>query len=518
MAKASIPTRDVQIDKVNNCDSVDLVVIGGGIHGATVAELAVKQGLTVALFEKSDFASGTSSRSTKLAHGGLRYLEMGDLTQVFEGIKAREKLFCDFPNIVKPCNFLIPIPKGDWFQRIQLGAGLFLYDLMVKRKERKHSWVGPEIAKSHGFHGELMGAYQYTDGILNDARLVIERLIRARSAGAVTLNYAEAKEISADGTVSWADKVSGNEHILKTKSVINCAGPWAPYLKGATRYAKEQSPVRYSRGSHLVFSYRWERPALFLPMKGKARYYFILPHFAGTLVGTTEREVVDLEDDPMPSADEIEEIMVRLKRDLPSGELNRDNLHYCFAGIRTLPLRKGHRDVTRLSRKHIWEWEGGVLTLLGGKYTTAEWTAEEGVKHVLQRLGRTWTALEKSERGDLDRWSKGALDSGLTPEETASILGKYGYRVVEIFKTFERMDHGLLKEEVQNAIETEQAIRLEDILRRRLCQEFMPGNGLEMLDVIGAMLEERHPKLNIDIEKTAYRARIARMKELLKYA
>ncbi|MCB0355110.1 MAG: FAD-dependent oxidoreductase, partial [Bdellovibrionales bacterium] len=353
-------SRAESIELLRTQKKFDLVIVGGGIHGSAFARFAQMNGFSVVLLEKGDYASGTSSRSSKMAHGGLRYLELLDFQQVFEGIRAREELFENAAHVVRPEEFLIPVKNHELFTRLKIGLGLTLYDLLLKNPARKHRWIPsrslnyPEL---ESLKGKLRGCYRYTDGLLSDTRLVLENILDARLHGAICLNHAKVEQI--DGIlqkkrVLVQDEIGQQSLEISAKLVVNCAGPWAPSVA-----MTERTLVKYSRGTHLLFSTHWDSPSLFLPMPGKSRYYFVWPHFAGTMVGTTEREILELEEDPMPEESEVEEILERLKRDLPESRLDREHLHYAFAGIRTLPLRSQGAEVSRLSRKHIWNEENG---------------------------------------------------------------------------------------------------------------------------------------------------------------
>lgn len=371
------------ISAIQSSPDFDLVIIGGGIHGAVAARLAAEQGLKILLLEKHDYAFGTSSRSSKMAHGGLRYLEMFDFKQVFEGVKCREKLYRDYPDNVKPYPFYIPVMKNDYWFRLKLSIGLRLYDFFVKNKEQKHFWVSrdevyrniPELKSKN-----LMGCYCYYDGILDDARLVRDNISMAESKSALALNQAEVKRIK-DSIVYFYDSIGGIEYQLRAKTILNVTG------NNVSDFTDERAPIlKHSQGTHLLFSKKWDKPALFLPMQKKARYYFVWPHPAGTMVGTTEREITELAEDPQPTESEIEEILARLKTDLPDSGLNKDSMCGAFAGIRALPLRKRSYDTTQISRKHIWHQSGNILSLFGGKLTTSEWSAKEGLRMAMKMM------------------------------------------------------------------------------------------------------------------------------------
>jgi glycerol-3-phosphate dehydrogenase len=510
----------------------DLLVIGGGIHGACLTKLAARAGLRVGLLEMADYASATSSRSSKMAHGGLRYLEMFDFQQVFEGIKSREELFDRCPNLVVPHPFLIPVPRGEYLFKYKLGLGLFLYDLLVKNSARRHAWIPKADLTFSGFNAsreDLMGCFRYTDGLMNDSRLVIEMIISAESYGAQCLNYARVESIrkESDGlmTVVWRDLLSQDEIMSRAKLVVNCAGPWAPKLREASD-TDEPLDVRYSRGTHLLFSTPWRDPALFLPLKEKGRYYFVWPHPAGTLVGTTEREVNELELDPQPSAEEVEEVLGRLAKDLPNSGLRRDTLHYAFAGIRTLPMRSARKGVSRLSRKHIWRFSRGVLTLLGGKYTTFAWTAAEGLARAQHELGipsRAVDALDDLPSVVDSRAMEHLLLQlreqhgyfGPAVERAVKRLGRIVLRYTEQSHAWNELTKGVLHLELLNALELEHAETIEDVLRRRLDLEYTPSHGLECLSVVAEALVERRGREVVEDEQKQLVERLQALHRLL---
>ena len=474
MSNILAKTREEIISNINQMDLYDLVIIGGGIHGAVSARLAALAGLKTLLLEKNDYASATSSRSSKMAHGGLRYLEMFDFQQVFEGVKSRDKLYKDFPDLVQPHPFYIPVYQRDFFFKLKLGIGLKLYDRMLSNAEHYHHWVNQEEAlkliPELGSH-KLTGCYCYYDGIMNDYRLVIRNILEARTNKADCLNYAFVENVRTDSSqntseIYWRDTNQDQLHSVKTKTVLNVTGPWVG--KNST------FDIKFSQGSHILFSRPWKAPALFLPMPEKARYYFVWPHFAGTLVGTTERVVHYKSDDPQPTKDEIEEIYHRLEKDLPNSGLNRETAHYAFAGIRTLVLRNNHKNVAQLSRKHIWNKSGNVFSLYGGKFTTAEWTAREGLKLVLNYLDQNLIDFNSQ------------LSTLNLPED-----------------------------QLKSAFEYEQALTLEDYLRRRSDIEYLPGNGFKELPELQKTLGKYIPQEKLTQQINQYKKRIKEIRHLL---
>ena len=501
-------------------DRCDLVVIGGGIHGAACARIAAASGISVQLFERGDFASETSSRSSKMAHGGLRYLELFDFEQVFEGIKARERLFEEAGNLVRPAQFLIPVPRGNLWFRLKLTIGLTLYDLFVRNKARKHRWIPCHELSFYGFdrdRSDLAGCFLYTDGIMNDTRLVLENILSAESLGARTYNYAEVTQIARDKdesawNVTVRDLISGEERSVLTKTILNCAGPWVSNVCELASTTKVPE-IRFSRGVHLLFPTPWKGPALFLPLEGKSRYYFVWPHPAGTLVGTTEREVREAELDPTPWKTEIEEIYERVSRDLANTPLANQMAHYCYAGVRTIPAGvrtqgdeaegRSSKESARLSRKHLWLGESGMLSLAGGKYTTADWTGLEGVSLVCRELGLS--APSESAKHDrlpgcasdeeLRRIEEKLLLSGYPTVAAARLVHRFGARAAGVLEMHEGnalLSGGLGNAhidaitvgEVQLILKTEKVRCFEDLVRRRLEVELLPGHGLDIIEQI----------------------------------
>ena len=388
-------TRSEVISSINSVRVHDVLVVGGGIHGAMFARIAALHGLKTVLLERADYAGATSSRSSKMLHGGLRYLEMLDIWQVLEGIKAREDFFQVAPHLARPHDFLIPIEKRESWLRFKLGLGLRIYDYFLKDPKRKHRWLNAaqlpsELSAAAAF--PLAGAYQYCDGIMDDARLVIENIVAARQEGAHCLNYANVESVSTaqDGstTVGWRDVLSAKSYEARAGIVVNCAGPWVPFVGRLNKPSALINQIKYSRGVHLLFDRPWSGPAVFRYSSEKGKHYFIWPHPAGTMVGPTDTEVSEFDNDPQPTSAEIGYLLGLLERDFPKLGLDRSTLHYAFTGIRTLPLRGSNSKTAALSRRHKWIYSSSMLNLVGGKYTTASWTVLDGFKQLLRLAKR----------------------------------------------------------------------------------------------------------------------------------
>lgn len=527
------PDRSEDIRVINDRDHWDVVVVGGGIHGATMAHLCALNGLSTVLLERNDYAGATSSSSSKMAHGGLRYLEFFDFGQVLEGIHAREALYRTAGGIVKPCPFFIPVADRERWFRLKLGLGLTFYDFLVKDRARKHRFVKKgdasldTVRNCGGAADRFSQGYIYYDGLLSDTRLTLEHIVAARQEGAYCLNHASLVSFShrPSGTVDfgWRDNLSNQSYEGSAGIVVNCAGPWVPSVGRARPSVELRSQVIYSKGVHLLFNRRWEGPALFLPLEGKSRYYFVWPHFAGTLVGTTEREIETPTDSVAASAEEVSEVLDRLKKDLPESGLTRESCHYCFAGLRTLPVQSGGGSSALVSRRQRWVFQAGMLSLIGGKLTTAVWTAEQGLRDVFKLAGiRRPIASIKSRvlpgtallHGSFEDFKARARERGISDATFQAVIGRIGSRIRHLLDDEELCEEicpGVLRGEIELALNVDQAVTLDDMMRRRLGLELMPGHGLASLAAISGCMKTLRPDFDRQGEEQRYREKIERI-------
>lgn len=492
-------TRPEIIAEVDAASRFDVVVVGGGIHGASVARLAVVQGFSTLLLERADYAEATSGRSSRMLHGGLRYLESFDFRQVMEGARCRDELLNTAPHITKKQEFVFPVENGASWKKLKVGLGLSLYGLF-SHSLREHRWCSRTeldhefgLASLSNIYG---GGFLYSDGTMSDRRLVIESILSARQEGALCLNYAEVEVVSsfeADQHVIWRDVITKDVHKVKAGIVVNCCGAWAPNLgRLSSKVAGRQ--VVYSRGSHLLFKKRWEHPALIMPLAEQGRYYFVWPSLDGesevTMVGTTERPIGSPDRDPHPSQDEVDEILDNLERDLPTAGLNRATLFSQFAGVRTMAISKGGvrsaNDTARISRRHRWSYSNGVLTLLGGKFTTAMWTAQEGLQKIadIAELSSPLISLDGrkfpgavSLDETRDKFHAECSANGVSARTAQILWGNFG-SLVRFFPQgdgdWRELAPGVTTGAVRYCIQTEQASCLSDILAQRLSLDRLP--------------------------------------------
>jgi len=368
----------------------DLVVIGGGATGVGIALDAAARGYRTLLLERSDFGKGTSSRSTKLVHGGLRYLERGDIGLVIAALRERGILRRNAPHLVGDLAFVVP--SYDWWEAPFYGVGLKVYDWLAG----KYGFGRSEILsleqtlerlptiETRGLRGGVV----YYDGQFDDARLLIHLAATAVEQGAVLLNYVEAVgltrggEDSGDrvGGVVVRDVERGEEWRLRARLVVNAAGP---FVDAVRRLAEPEAPplLAPSQGIHLVFDAAFlpGDHAILVPHTSDGRVMFAIPWLGHTLVGTTDTPIDTPTEEPRPRAEEVEFLLSTAGRYLRRAP-SRADVKSVFVGIRPLVRSGDPRSTATLSRDHVVRVEtSGLLTVAGGKWTTYRQMAEDAV-------------------------------------------------------------------------------------------------------------------------------------------
>ena len=389
-------------------DEFDVVVIGGGITGAGVALDAATRGYSVALVERADFASGTSSRSSKLVHGGLRYLQNFDLGLVREALLERGLLTSLAPHLVKPLPLVVPSFGGKRPDRM-LGTGLHLYDRMA-RELRRNSQVDWSPDKHRMIEGdevlslipalaarEPTGGYLFYDCQTDDSRLVMTVLGEAERFGAVVANRVEVRGLLYDDSgvargVHAADALTGAEFDVGAAAVVNATGVWADRISPDEFYDTEDVPhIRPSRGTHVTVAHET------LPMSGgggaiapagKGRTIFILPWLGRTLIGTTDVDYEGGLDHIPPSADDVD-YLLGATNEFFGTELTPADLTGAYAGVRPLISTGDPKKSVDISRRaELYETSSGMLTITGGKLTTFRRMAKQVVDRLVERDGR----------------------------------------------------------------------------------------------------------------------------------
>lgn len=483
----------------------DLAVIGGGIQGAATAREAALRGLKVALVEARDFASGTSSRSSKLIHGGLRYLEQLDFKLVHEARRERRLLMKLAPHLARPQPFLLPIYQNDPFSSLKVRTGLTIYDLFGNLgKKDRHRMVRPDTAiglvpalRAEG----LEAAALYHDSTTDDARLTIENVLDASDHGAVVANYARlrALEVSAGGdgkdeitSGEVEDSLSGRRFAVAARFWVNAAGPWVDRVRALLPQFDGSNTVRLTKGTHVIVPAVTGRLALLAAVVPGDRIFLMVPWHGHALLGTTD---TDFEGDPAtvaPDAADAEYLLQAANRVLRR-PLTTTDVKGSWAGVRALaiePEKPGESPsaYTREYRFHEDPWVKNFISICGGKLTTARALGDKLVDQVAARLGAATNGVS-SRTAFLPGGRTGAFGVFVNyaaweavrlyevPYEIAErIVRTYGSRWRQVLEPIRNEsvlgeplpgEPGLLTAEVDFAIRQEMAVEPDDFLWRR---------------------------------------------------
>ncbi|MBN1690311.1 MAG: glycerol-3-phosphate dehydrogenase/oxidase [Dehalococcoidia bacterium] len=471
----------------------DLIVIGGGITGAGVLFQATAVGLKALLVEGGDFSSGTSSRSSKLIHGGLRYILNKQYKVTQESVREREWLLKEARNLVTKLGFVFPNFERYHVKTSQIGQIIAVYDLLAPKWDhraysREKILKEYPVLKSEG----LLGGYLYYDAAMDDSRIVLRVLKESVRNGGTAINYLKVEKLLSDGSgqvrgVALKDtsSPSGKTFEVNARVLVNASGPWADQLRGQIG---QSARLRRLRGSHLIFQ-REKLPmkdALTLLHPKDNRAMFVIPWEGTTMIGTTDIDhdpALDVNhSEPFASQDEISYILDASAFLFPGLALNQSDVISSFAGLR--PIIKGGADTPgKESRAHaLWE-ENGLITITGGKYTTFCIMSRQTVAAVLKKLGRLPVVKNKRIFPKLPRISAPNID----PSTLAYLLGRYGNDTAELIKTagageLERI--GSLPNvwaELRWAARAEGVIHLSDLLLRRVRIGMLLSGGAEDL-------------------------------------
>src|SRR5262249_34408340 len=361
----SMRTRRSNLDRMSR-EEFDVAVIGGGITGAGVALDAASRGLTVALVDKGDFASGTSSRSSKLIHGGLRYLETLQLGLVRESLRERSVLERLAPHLARKLPFVVPVyepprrsPLGS--NKFRLGVGLTLYDLLAGRQNLgRHFWLegAQAVAFASGIKARgLRGCFIYYHALTDDSRLVIEVIKEASARGALVANYASAESVlKTNGRVSGLavrDETRNLEIEIRARTIVNATGVWSDQIARMIQPSAQPS-VRPSKGIHIVVPHEKVpvTSAVLVPSVGEDRFLFVTPWQRRTLIGTTDADYGGSFDKPGATADEIARIIESTNTYFTRSDLQESDVIATLAGLRPL-VSEGRQTTRDLSRKEL---------------------------------------------------------------------------------------------------------------------------------------------------------------------
>jgi len=473
----------------------DMIVVGGGATGLGTAVDAAARGYRTLLLEQRDFAAGTSSRSTKLIHGGLRYLQQGNLALVQESLHERGVLMRNAPHLVHNLAFIVPL--YDWWEGPLYGAGLKLYDLLAgrlglapsRRLNREETLQLLPMIEPYG----LRGGISYHDGQFDDARLAVTLARTLEDLGGVPLNYLEVvaleKTAGLIAGVIARDRESGREYRLRARVVINATGAYCDTIRRLDDPAAA-SIITPSQGIHLVLerSFLVGESAIMVPRTDDGRVLFAVPWYDRVLIGTTDTQVTCISAEPRPLAGEIDYLLTHAGRYLTRRPVRSDILSV-FAGLRPLLQKGGHEETASLPRDHaILVSTSGLVTVSGGKWTTYRRMAEDAVDQAEAVAGLTarpattenlpvhgWQETIENEPWGVYGADSGQLAALAAEQSTANELlhPRLPYRACQVIW----------------AVRHEYARTVEDVLARRTRALFLDATAsMEMAPEVARLL------------------------------
>lgn len=507
---------------------VDVAIIGGGIQGAGMAREAALRGLSVALFEKGDFAGGTSSRTSHLIHGGIRYLEQGAFRLVREAVQERYELARLAPHLVRPIPFLFPIYRGASRGRWKIEIGMILYDLLAGSKTvGRHRMLDSAavLAEEPDLRSEgLVGAARFYDCRMDDARLCLATLLSAREWGAAVFNYVAVtgllrKEGKVCG-VQVKEVLTGAAYDIYARVVVNAAGPWVDEV--CRMEGETLQRLRPTKGIHIVIPRITRNHAIVLSTEKDRRIFFVLPWQGKSLVGTTDTDYSGSPDAVRAENEEVEWLLRETGRAFPKGRVAEGEVIAKFAGVRPL-IYSREGTASDLSRDGKIDWTSGrMMVLAGGKYTLFRRTGQKGIAAVLkeapdlayQDRPEPEPSLHGGEIASLGEYLKEEIPAAreryrVGEEGLRYLIGAYGTKYHQVL-ALARQEKSLLKPltpwgypilaEAVYAVRAEMAQRLSDFMRRRTTLALGPFKRDEAL--IQQVAERMGHELGWDPERT----------------
>lgn len=484
-------------------EKFDVLVVGGGITGAGVALDAAARGLRVALVERSDFASGTSSKSSKLIHGGLRYLQQGDIALVYEALYERQRLLRNAPHLVRTLPFMIPVMTRDGVvsRKIAraLGSALWMYDLTGGwRVGRLHRRLRATTALAHmpTMNAEkLSSAYLYFDAEADDARLTLTIIRSAAQRGAAIANYCGVKALRKDATGSVVGATvtthEGETFDVNARVVVNATGVWGDSMRRMD-VGGDATTIRPAKGIHITVPWELVRNdiAVVIPVPGDKRSLFVVPHmpngdgtFRFTFVGTTDTDYRGSIDDPQCTVEDVDYCLRALNKAVSGGgrTITRDDVIGTWAGLRPLVATQDGGTTTGrtadLSRRHkVIVSDSGMITITGGKLTTYRKMAEHTVDAVLDVMKKRTPSGAPRARVKRCGTKRMQLFGAIAQEREEHLLSRFGTEATCIRDLIardaslgQRLVKGLpyLRAEAVYSARHELVVTLDDVLSRR---------------------------------------------------
>jgi glycerol-3-phosphate dehydrogenase len=466
--------RQSELEKLHSKKEFDIIIIGGGATGLGCAVDAASRGFKTLLLEKYDFSKGTSSRSTKLVHGGVRYLAQGNVHLVREALLERGRLLRNAPHVCHTLSFVVPAYK--WWQKWYYGFGLWMYELLsgklslgkTRLLSRRTALLDlPDLSENN-----LTGGVLYFDGQFDDSRLAINLAQTAIEQGAVVINYVNVKGFIKEGNsitgVKAKDEISGNEFVVKAKVVVNATGVFADALLQLAEGHSEQT-ITPSQGIHLVVEkYFFKGNAgLMIPKTDDGRVLFAIPWHDKLVLGTTDTPVENITLEPKPLQEEVDFIIRHFNR-YTTAEINYNDVKSVYVGLRPLAKLGSEQKTSVMPRDHVIKvLPSGLVHITGGKWTTYRNMAEKTIDKAIQSAGLKF-APSKTKDLKIHGWQSISTDSHL------SVYGSDADAIRELIEKDSSLSEKIhpsypfTKAEIKWFVENEMAVTLEDIMARRL--------------------------------------------------
>ena len=526
-----------QIKKDLKDQEFDVVIIGGGITGAGIALDASERGMKVALVEMQDFAQGTSSRSTKLVHGGLRYLKQLKVGVVAETGRERAIVYENGPHVTTPERMLLPMHKGGSMGKFTTSIGLAMYDRLagVKKAERKTMLNAKETLEKEPLvkKAGLKGGGSYVEYRTDDARLTIEVMKRAEEKGAKVINHTKSVHFTYDSNekvngIQVEDQISNETYPIKAKKVINASGPWVDEVRSGD-YARNNKQLRLTKGVHIVID-QSKFPlgqAVYFDTEKDGRMIFAIPREGKAYVGTTDTFYDNNKTSPLANQEDRDYLIDAINYMFPDVNVADEDIESSWAGVRPLILEEG-KDPSEISRKdEVWEGKSGLLTIAGGKLTGYRHMALEIVDLLSKRLKSefglkfdkcatkhlTISGGDVGGSANFDKFIEQKVEEAKSyqiDESTARhFTSKYGSNAEELFKiaqTAQYQETGLpldIYTELVYSIQNEMVYRPTDFFIRRTGKLYFKIDDVlnykeQVIDVMAGLLGYTN------IEKEAY--------------
>ncbi len=513
----SSQTRSENLKKFRE-QEFDLVIIGGGITGAGAARDAASRGMSVALVEMQDFAQGTSSRSSKLIHGGIRYLENLEFGLVFEALSERRLLFEIAPHLVHPLRFVLPLYKGGRVGMFKMSLGMWLYDAlsmfeapeMHERLSKDDSMARLPLLKSK----DLLGSYVYSDAYMDDDRLTIETLRSANELGAVCANYVKATGAIFEGAqvraLVCSDQLTGEQITIRGKHFITSVGPWTDTVASSI-FTDWKKVLRPSKGVHLTFDRnRLNLPQAVVMAEGK-RIVFGIPRHEMIIIGTTDTDFKEDPSEVRATADDVRYLLKVAGEYFPGAKLTAEDIIATYAGVRPL-VDDGSATESKTSREHlIYRDHRNVTFVAGGKYTTYRLMAEQTIEAALEAYPLEQQLKFAHNHTDQPLNSKATVEKleqnlrlakqygaafGIGEDAATRLVERHGEEAWDILKAGAAYLHNGDDQQKYQAVEASHAIRntmcmtLVDFYTRR-APLFLSyrDHGVSLLPTIGAVFQ-----------------------------